>query len=194
VGWWVQFHKGPLIVLENPDSTGDDQGLRGLHQVRSWLLQLHLGQDTWGQENHPCQPSPSYRPMCELGVTHHGRLSPDTGEDTTVSSSRPQSCLPRSLSLVWGKSCELPQLEENLSWSLNNNLDMVSPLIIYGKDLRYLCTMSILLNSSDVCVSIYRPHVPILFLEASQLMSLHFWNDFSVSLVLSALSLSKEFS
>lgn len=34
---------------EARDSSCEGQSLWGLHQVRTWLLQLHLGQDTWGQ-------------------------------------------------------------------------------------------------------------------------------------------------
>jgi hypothetical protein len=44
---WGLAGPGPAVTRE---STGEWQGLQGLHQATSKLHQLHLGQNSWGQE------------------------------------------------------------------------------------------------------------------------------------------------
>ena len=94
---------GPLIVIahnrESRHSAGEGEGLRGLHQSWSWLLQLHMGEDTCGQGTSALvsqvQSPPSHRLMPDIWDTHPGGLSPGTGGDSAVSSSTAKLCLPQ---------------------------------------------------------------------------------------------------
>jgi hypothetical protein len=105
------------------------------------------------------QLQPPLGPMCEFGDTHLGELSTGTGEDQTVSSLRPQPCLPQRIQPcvrreLWASSA----WEGDLTYRLNYNLHVKSSFYTSGgTEVRRSCTsvpceVSMLQNSTGVYI------------------------------------------
>jgi hypothetical protein len=78
---------------------GDRQGVRALLDLALPLTVVlglgHLGTRRITDSQQQSQVSQEH--MCEFGNTHLGELSLGIGENPTISSSRPQICLPQKL-------------------------------------------------------------------------------------------------
>jgi hypothetical protein len=132
------------------DCIGEEQSLRGLHQSRSWLLHLHPGQDTWGQEKSlksvNCRHYLAWKHVWHWGhslwgaVTRHMR-----GLNSHLFWTTPLS--PMETSVLWVKrDWASTVIEGNLHSSSNNNLHVGSHILIHHQgDLLFLCPIRYLI-------------------------------------------------
>lgn len=164
-----QEPSGPVHTIphwrEYRENSGEAEGLQGLHEFCAQLMQLHLGQHTWGwgatdAVSHMESPS-SHRPESDIWDTHPGCLSQGRGRDPGVSSySRAQFCLPQDLSPLSGESWgpHSPGQGLPLMWKWNLHVGTPFSFMWGGMEVWHpgLYGMSVgtppLLNSLTMCI------------------------------------------